>query len=337
MVYLYLAMFFIASFSKTYSGKRTSQIVKRDSDTFLVYSLRMFFCLVIGFFLLVFAGNLSTAKITGTANLLCLFSGAVNSIFLLVWFYSVRVCSMMTISISLLLGAAIPIAVDYIFLKSSTFSIFKIIGIVLIFVAMLLLSGYEKSRSGKMGIKQILFLFGNFVLEGSIELGSLLLNVYNEKNAAAPCSTSVYSFYTYLYGTSILLIAFFVIKLLEQKKVRDNQKAEMTPEVRAQIPEAYRAPDRIGALVKRLSPVGIHLIIMSTFTFIHLFFQTRALEPGLLDRDVVLSTMKAGNLLVSFALGLIFKEKPTAKSILGVIVAMIALFCINLLPKVFGF
>lgn len=85
MGYLFLALALAAGSIKGYCGKQTSGYVNEYKDAMLANTLRMGFCIIIGFVMIAVQGDIPLLKVSPTMLAICAMSGITTSIFVVSW------------------------------------------------------------------------------------------------------------------------------------------------------------------------------------------------------------------------------------------------------------
>lgn len=299
MGYLFLMLAILAGMTKGYCGKRTSGYVKEYRDAMLANSIRMVLCIIIGFVLLIIQNRLPLLKINTQILLITLFSGICTSVFVVSWLLSVRKGAYMMMDVFLMMGVIVPLALSSI-LFNETVRPNQWIGLAILLVAVFIMCSYNNSIKEKMTVSSLILLIICGITNGLSDFSQKLFVKTVEGG-----SVSVFNFYTYVFS-ALALILFYIFSS------RANKSESSTPP---------------GQLMRR---IGLYILIMSISLFAYSYFKT--LAAGILPAaELYPLSQGIGLISATFMSSLLFKEKLTAKCIVGTVIAFIALLIINLL------
>ena len=292
MAYIFLAL--AGGLIKGFSGKRVSRDVTTLYDGFLVNTLRTFFAAAIGFAVAIFQAGASDFVLTPAAFLVCLSSSVFMALFSICWLYAYKSEAYVFLSVFTMLASVVTGFLGRI-IYGDELKLTRLIGFALLFVALYIMSFYNKSISGKISKKAAFTL----VLGGiGAALSDFMQKVYTKENLG---DVSVFTFYTYflMLLPQIIVIIFFSTK-----------KAERNPVL----------------LDKR------HILIffvMSAALYLNVLTKTLAARD--IPATQMYPTLQGANLIASAILAaLLFKERITLKSAAGIAVALIAVVFMNM-------
>ena len=295
MVYLFLSIALFAGVTKGYCGKKTSSYTTGFRDAILANTLRMLICIVIGFVLILPQGGISMLKPTKDLILISALSGISTSVFVVTWLVSVRKSAFMMVDIFLIFGTLIPIILSNV-MYGEKIRLTQYIGIGILFIAVILMCSYNNALKGKITLPAFLLLILCGTASGFADFSQKLL-IKTLGNG----SVSAFNFYTYVFATVTLIIAFFL--------ARNDGKATD---------------------IKNLGKMSIYILIMAICLFVNSYFKTLAASSL---SSVILYPLNQGmSLVLSSAMAaIVFKERLTLKAIIGIFTAFAGLLIINLL------
>ena len=299
MGYLFLALANLAGAAKGYCGKKVSSSVKKTSDAMLANFLRMLICIFIGFAVVVFIDGFIGFNISFPNLLISLLSGVSNAIFVISWLFAVTRGAYMLVDVFLTVGLAVPIALCAIF-YGEKIKYNHLIGFAILLVAVILMCSYSNSVKTKLTLNSLLLLLLCGLSSGLASFSQKWF-VY-ESNGG---SVSAFNFYTYVFAAVVLLLSFLILK--NAKKKEESIKEKFT-----------------------LRPVWLYIVIMAIMLFSHSLLMTLAATK--LEAVLLYPLSNGLSLFLSTLMcAVFFKEKPNLKSILGIVLAFVAIMFINLL------
>lgn len=300
MGYLFLGLALVAGLTKGFCGKKTSAAVVLGSDSMIMNVLRMCLCILIGFLLLLAGGDLASLAVDGRVLAITLLSGVASAAFVVSWLLSVRSGAYMMVEVFLLLGVLVPILLCRI-LFDERITVWQMVGMAVLLVAVYLMCTYNASIKGKMNGKAILLLILCGLSNGFADFSQkLFVKTRPEGSIAA------FNFYTYLFAAAVLLVAYFVFRTLD---VRGGH--------------APRAPLAV------IRPILLYVVVMAVCLFAYSYFKTAAAQY----LDAVLLYPLSQGCAVTFSLlmaAFLFKERINGRCIIGVVLSFFALLLINL-------
>lgn len=299
MGYIFLLISLFAGTAKGFCGKKTSGYVSGFKDAMLANTVRMVICIIIGALFVVLGGETAKLRPNCQTILISALSGVATSVFVVCWLVSVKKGAYMMLDVFLMLGVLVPIILSRIFFAEEI-GLNSKIGLGILLAAVIIMCSYNNSIKEKMTASSfvILVLCG---LAGGVTDFSQKLFVKSVQGG----SVSVFNFYTYVFS-ALTLVLFFVIL-----SIRDKNTSS-------------------GNGFAAIKPIFGYISLMSLFLFINSFFKTKA--AVYLD-SAQLYPMNQGMALVLSSLmsAVCFKEKLTAKCIIGLVVSFIGLIVINVL------
>lgn len=297
MGYLFLLLALLSGSVKGYCGKRTSGCVREYKDAMFTNFIRMIFCVVISLALICVQGDAGLLKADIKVILITMLSGVTTSVFVVAWLISVRKGAYMMLDVFLMMGVIVPLLLSSA-MFGETIHMNQWIGLVILFVAVLIMCSYNNSIKEKMSIGSVILLIICGAANGLTDF-SQKLYVRSVGGSAA-----VFNFYTYVFSAIVLLVVFGAIK------IKDRSGANSEIDV--------------------MRKVGIYVLIMSICLFANSYFKTKA--AAILPSAKLYPLNQGASLILSSFMSMIFfKEKLTVKCIIGIVLSFIGLLVINLL------
>lgn len=296
MGYLFLSFALLSGLIKGYCGKKTSGYVEEYRDSVAANIIRMLLCVVIGFLMLFAQGETSLLKTNTQTLLITLLSGVTTSLFVTSWLVSVKSGAYMLVDVFLMLGVLVTTALSRIFFAEEI-GLKRCIGLVVLFVAILIMCSYNNQIKKKIDLKSILLL----VLCG----GSNGLTDFSQKifvKTVENGNPAVFNFYTYVFSAITLILILPIFCKGNSKKINT-------------------------ASFKKIS---VYIAVMAICLFANSYFKTVA-ASYLSAAQLYPLNQGAALILSSVMAAVCFDEKPNGRSVLGLIIAFIGLLILNVL------
>ncbi len=305
MGYLFLSVSLLAGVTKGYCGKRTGGYTETPRAAVGANVLRMSLCMVIGFFMVLAQGGITTLRVELSTLLYALLSGASTAIFAVTWLLSVRRGAYMLVDVFLMCGVLIPVLGSTVLLHESITPL-DIAGLALLLVAVFIMCAYNNSVKAKLTPLSLLLLL---ICGASSGLTDFSQKLFTKEQTAD--TLAAFSFYTYVFAAVLLLLYF----LITTKRATSPSAEELSP-----------APNTPVAHRKRIL---IYISVMALCMFAASYFQTLAAQHLSATQ---LYPLSRGLALVLSALmaALLFKEKLTLRCVVGMLLAFAALLMLNL-------
>jgi uncharacterized membrane protein len=307
MGYLFLVIALFFGSIKGYSGKKSSCAITSGDESLVVSAVRMVLCVIIGFFTLLFGGEISAIIPDGNTLWISALSGFSNGIFIATWLAAVMSGAFMMVESFVLLGVAIPIVLCRVLFNESV-SLQQIIGFLLLLVAVYVMCTYNSSIKGKIKPLSLLVLIASGVAFGFADFSQKLFVKTVEGGSVA-----AFNFYTYVFAAITLSTAYLIFLLLNKRK---------------NIP--MRTPKNV------LRPIWHHVIFMAVCLFLYSYFKT--LAAGYLDAALLYPLSQGIGVVFSLLLAhFLFGERINKKCLIGMSLAFVAMVLINVdLSAIFG-
>lgn len=298
MGYLLASLTGLTNVTKGYCGKKLSVYVNGYKDASFIYFIRMIICVVIGAILAVFQSAQLFTDIQPqmlTTSLLC---GVSTAISLVCWIIAVKSGALVLLDVFNMMGVGLTIACSVIFLGEKL-KLTQVLGLAILLVATFIICSYNNSIKSKLKISALLVLAVCGMSDGITHFSQKLFVYYVKDGNAA-----VFNFYTYLFSSVVLFAAFLIFNKIE-KPIE-------------------------GKVKKDYGKIMIYVSVMAAMLFATSYLKT--LAANYLDSVILYPLSQGVTIILSMCMAAIcFKEKITAKSIAGVILAIIALITINVL------
>ena len=292
MGYLYLTLALLGGLIKGFLGKRVSNDVHNLKDCIYVNFLRLLFCAIISFVILISQQNFIIPSITEIP--FYIFSAVCMASFCIVFMFGYKTAAYMFLSLFGMLGAVITGLLGY-FIYKEPLSFGKIIGMLFLISAMVIMSKYNKAITLK-DTKKILPIL--ILASVSVALSDFSQKIFVHeigRNAAE------YNFYTYGFSALLLIPALFISK--------GSLKANGAP------------------LLSVRHTVLCFLIAAALF--MNSFSKT--LAANFLTSAEIYPVLQGANLIASAILAqILLREKITPRALTGISVAFIGLLLMNL-------
>ena len=206
MGYLFCLLALFAGVTKGYCGKKTSGYLNGFRDSMMANIIRMGLCILIGFLIVLFGGDLKALLPSGKLLLISAISGVFTSIFVVTWLCSVKKSAYMLVDVFLMLGVLVPILLGSICF-SEQISGNQWLGIGILFCAVILLCSYNNSIKAKLTLPMLLLLVLSGLTNGITDFSQKLFT-----NLLPETPASVFNFYTYVFAFITLSICLLFFK-----------------------------------------------------------------------------------------------------------------------------
>ncbi len=327
MGYIFLAVSLFAGAAKGFCGKKTSGFATGFRDAVLVNVIRMLFCIVVGFFFVLFDGGVRTLAPSGEMIGFAAMAGVSTAIFAVTWLLSVKVGAYMLVDISLMCGVLVPVFGSLAFL-SEPLTYKTCIGLVLLLFAVVCMYLYNNKTKAKLTLPAALVLLLCGAASGLSDFSQKLYvatRAADAANTGASGSVAAFSFYTYIFATLTLVVIFLFVK--GKRSCRCAEQSLDTPAIQTAGSPAEQTQKSL--LPFRLDRVLPLIAVMALCMFAASFFQTLAAESLI---AAVLYPLARGTALILSAVmsWVFFHEKPTLGSLLGIALALAAIIVMQL-------
>jgi len=149
MGYLYLIAALAAGLVKGFAGKKISRDVESLEDGFSVNIIRTLFCTLIGFAVAVFRVGLEGFALAPKAFLICLISSIFMAMFCISWLYAYKSEAYIFLNVFTMLASVITGLLGWA-VYGEELKLTRILGFLVLFAAVYVMSLYNKSQTGKI-------------------------------------------------------------------------------------------------------------------------------------------------------------------------------------------
>lgn len=304
MGYLFLFVSIMSGSVKGFVAKKVSNKTNGIKSAVLTNFIRMLFCIPVGLIFVMIDGGLSSLAVDKKMLAIAALAGVSTSIFIVSWLIAVQKSAYTAVDTFVSMGLLVPILLSLAFYKERI-SCSQIIGLILLFVAVILMTLYSNQIKTKIGLFPLLLLLLVGLSNGITDFTQKIFKYNNADDTPA----SVFNFYIYVFSAVVLLLVFFCLKekkpapasLLDGEKTTDWDRRKV-----------------------------LYILIMAIFLFCNTYFKTLASErlPA-----VQVYPLAQGSALVlsSLMAALFFKEKIKPLCIVGLLVLFTGLLLINVI------
>ena len=297
MGYLYMMAGLACGLGKGFCGKKMSVYVRVPRDAMLANTCRMLLCIAIGFLLLCVGEGAQALAVSARMLWVSLLSGVSTAAFVVFWVLAVQRGAYMLTDVFCTAGLILPLLVGVLFLEEGI-KWTQWVGFGVLLVAVLVMCSYSTGSVKRLTPLGVLLLVLSGIGSGLSSLSQKLF-----VKLLPDGSSLVFNFYTYVFAAAVLLLCYLALRVRERDKPKE--------------PFAMRA-------------AAPYILVMAGCLFANSYFLTQAART--LDA-VVLYPLSTGLALVCSTLmsALFFRERITAKALLGVGMTFVALIVINVL------
>ena len=309
MGYLCLFLSVLSNSVKGFFGKKISNRTASFKSAVLFNLIRMLFCIPIGFVFVLFDGGIYSLSVSKEVLLIALFAGVTTSLFIATWLLAIQKSAYTAMDAFLAMGILLPIILSAIFYKESVM-LSQIIGLCLLFCAVLVMGAYNKQIKEKLSIASILLLITVSVMNGLSDFSQKVF-IYSKTGTSA----SAFNFYTYVVAAAVLLVLFICLK----EKPATTSQAEGDNFDLAQNKEAMLDKRKL-----------VYIGIMAFALFCYSYFKT--LAASRLTAVELYSLSQGLSMVFSLIISAVFfKEKIKPLSIVGMMILFAGLLFINVI------
>ena len=197
MGYLFLIFALLFGLIKAYCGKKSALSLVHPSDAFVVNTIRMVMCLIIGIIMALLNGENVLFFIDRQTILISLLSGISMGAFVVCWFLCVSNTAYMVVEVFVMSGVVVPLILCVIFYKEHIGAV-QLMGISMLLVAVYCMCTYGKTEKIEISLKEIIIL-GICALSSGMTDFSQKLYIKEVKNA----SIIIFNLYTYFFADMI--------------------------------------------------------------------------------------------------------------------------------------
>lgn len=299
MAYLCLSLSIFAGIAKGYCSKRISAFTSEIKSASFSNLIRIIFCIVIGFFFLLFDGGIKNIIPNAFMIWISMLSGVSMSIFMVFWLFAVRRGAYVLVDVFLTLGTLVS-AILSIIVYGAEFSLFDGLGFLILFISATIMCSYSANIvKSRMTILTLIILITVAFTNGISDFAKEIFN----REIGQVYSVSTFNFYSFIFSAITLLIFYLV------------------------APKTEKSILGINSLKTKGMP---YIALTAIFLFLNSFFKTVASKT--LDMTI-LAPLSQGIALVlaSIMSAIIFKEKIKLRSIIGIVLAIAGILIMSFL------
>jgi len=292
MGYICILIALLAGSTKGYMGKKLSNTVTTHRQSVFVNMVRMVICIFISAAVLAVEAWENGFYVDGAAWWFGALAGVTVSLFMVTWLLSVRHGAFMLISVAQMFGVVVTLICSFIVFRNPI-SPWQLLAVAFLIAAVLIMSSYSTALKGHLGIGAIVLLILCGVSSGLYDFSLKLFTYYSE------ASISMLNLISYFVAS----IALLIVHLLPSESGQFDAK-------------------------KMLRSTLLTIVIMSVCLFINSYF--KALANNYLLPAQVYPIYQAGGLIFSAVMAAVFfKEKITARCVIGMVLAFIAILLLK--------
>lgn len=307
MGYLFLVLSVFSGSLKGFFGKKISNKTTGLKSAVFSNCIRMLFCIVIGFFFVLFDGGISSLAVSKEVLWVSVFAGVSTSVLVASWLLAIQKSAYTAMDAFLAMGILIPIVLSVIFYEESV-TLSQFIGLALLVCSVFIMGAYNRQVKEKLSVGAILLLLIASISNGLSDFSQKVF-IYTASGA----SPSAFNFYTYVVAAVVLLVFFLCLK---EKPTQENLQ---------EVPDGGQKKAR---LLDRYTLLYIAIVALALFCYS--YFKT--LAAGYLDAGVLYPLSQGLCTVFSVVISSVFlKEKIKPLSIIGMAVLFVGLLFINVI------
>ena len=207
MGYVFLFVSICSGAIKGFLGKKVSNKTNGIKSAVLTNFIRMLFCIPVGLLFVLIDGGVTSLLVNKKMLLIAALAGASTSIFIVSWLIAVQKSAFTAVDTFVSMGLLVPILFSLAFYHEHI-SCSQIIGLVLLFVAVILMTLYNNQIKTKLGLFSLLLLLVVGLSNGITDFSQKIFK-YNNTNGTP---ASVFNFYIYVFSAVILLSVFLCLR-----------------------------------------------------------------------------------------------------------------------------
>lgn len=283
--------------TKAYCGKRTSGAATCFYNAILINFVRMSLCVAVGLLFVFTDGISSLACTTPKLLLICLLSGISIACFTVCWLLAIHTNAYMIVEVFVMGGVAVPLILCRILYREAIGWV-QIIGLLLLLAAVYCMCTYRHKEKITLSFQNFLLMLLCAFSTGISDF-SQKLYVKEIENVRI----SVFNLYTYVFAS--VSLAGLCIGL----RAKGTGRTQYIPSI--------------------LKPIVHYVVIMAACLFLNAYFKT--LSAKYLDAVLLYPLNQGCAVVLSLVMSVVlFKEKTTAKGVIGIALSVIAVILINL-------
>ncbi len=298
--YVFAGLAVFANIFKAYGSKKSSLYVENVSENSLCNLLRMVFCVAIGAVLVGVEGT-SLQVDVGTLGIMVL-SGVSNAVIILTWLAATQRGALMLLNVFYMLSVLVPMILCRV-LYQEPIRLIQWLGLAVLLAAVWIMCSYNKSLGGRLSWANLAILL-TCALSGGLADFSQKMFLNHDPSG----SNNVFQFYTFLFASLLLLAVYWTAK----------RKAALGGRL------------DFGREKVLFRQVFGYIVMLSASMFAYSWLKTTA---AMYLTSAQLYPFFQGINLIAIAImsAVCFGEKITLRSLVGMVLAFVALIMMNLL------
>lgn len=302
MGYIFLFLSVISGSIKGFFGKKISDKTSDLKSAVFANLIRMLLCIPIGLLFISFDGSFADLAVSGEILSISAFAGLTTSIFIVSWLLAVKNSAFTAVDTFVAMGILVPIVLSTVFYQESV-TLSQIIGLLLLFAAVMIMSAYNNQIKQKLSVSALLLLLIVGLANGLTDFSYKLFQ-YNQQSTPA----SVFNFYIYVFSAITLFGVFILLHLIKTK------------------PNEYAETEKKPPLLDKRK--ACYIAIMALFLFCNSYFKT--LASNYLTAVQIYPLAQGTAIIFTLLMSTIFfKEKIKPLCIVGLLVLFTALLLLN--------
>lgn len=296
MGYFYITLALIAGLGKGFCGKKVSDDMHNFKECIFINLMRMLFCTGVGFLLAVIKMDPDAFALSTEILSVCILAAVSMSIFCVCWMYAYRNEAYMLLSIFTMLGSIVTCILDRVFYQTQI-RINQWIGMIILLVAVIIMSEYNKGIKGRLTFKGLFLLI---LGSAGSAVADFSQKVYVREIGK---SAEVFNFYMYALGFLLLLLIYMAL---------GNKKMPRTAKILYDKHHMW--------------------VYFAMAFFLYMNSVTKTMAAGFISSVQIYPVLQGANLIASALMAhTLFKEKLNVKCIVGMATAFTGLMVIHLL------
>ncbi len=283
--YLFMAIALAAGATKGHFSKKTGGAVNTIPNISLMHGLRMFFCIVIGFFFVLIQDGKGMAgfAITWKEFLPCLLSGIAMALFIITWVLCVKKSAYAMLSVFLVISTLIPTVFSY-FIWGKEIKPFWFLGFVILIGGVVMMCIYNVKEKGQFTTKGIIYLILCAIFNGL----AALIKRWWANDFKGVMSANSFNFYSFIISFVVMMAIGLIGKGTSKNKEKFSVKS-----------------------------IFFYILILSICLFINSLFEIKA--NAMLPAAILYPINQGLGLVIAMLLGHFFyDEKINRYSLIGI-------------------
>ncbi|MEE1013752.1 MAG: EamA family transporter [Clostridia bacterium] len=291
--YLFVLISALSGAGKGYLGKTISAKTNSYKASVFVNLIRMLLCIAISVITEVIERGSVRFQLDGAAVLYGTMTGIFMSVFVVSWLLCIQRDAFMLVSVAQMFGVIVTLLLSFVVFRENV-TPKQVLGIAFLTAAVLCMLSYSAKIKGNMTVTSILLLLLCGVSSGLLDFSQKLYTAFSQS------SVSALNLLTYASGAVFLTLCF------------TGSKPQTDLDCKALLKETFVA-----------------LFLMAICLFANSYF--KAFATKFLTAAQIYPVYQSITLILRSSMSaLCFKEKLTVRSVVGIILAFMALVFINM-------